>query len=124
MKHSGEAPCFTNMTSLNELTVEQLRKAVEIKEQIEMLQGEIEALTGGGVESLAPQNPKRQGPRKMSRAARAAIAKAQKARWAKVKAGKSEEAEPKKKRKMSDAGRARIAAAAKARWAKFRAEKK
>jgi hypothetical protein len=41
-----------------------------------------------------------------------------------VKAGKSEEAEPKKKRKMSDAGRARIAAAAKARWAKFRAEKK
>ena len=112
------------MPNLENLSVEQLRKAVAIKEQIETLQGEIEAITGGGGESIAPENPNRRGPRKMSHAARVAIATAQKARWAKVKAEKREEAEPQKQRKISAAGRARIAAAAKARWAKFRAEKK
>ena len=45
----------------------------------------------------------------MSRAARAAIAAAQRARWAKVKAGKGAGA-PKKRRKVSAAARARLAA--------------
>jgi hypothetical protein len=57
----------------------------------------------------------------MSAAARRKIAAAQKARWAKVKDGKSEKPGLKPKRKMSAAGRARIAAAAKARWAKAKA---
>ena len=62
----------------------------------------------------------------MSAAARARIAAAQKARWAKQK-GESEtaapSAAPKRKRKMSAAGRARIIAATKARWARVRAGK-
>jgi len=62
--------------------------------------------------------------RKISAAGRARIAAAQKARWAKLKAGvKAPVSKPKVRRKLSAEGRARIAAAAKARWAKVRAEK-
>ena len=58
-------------------------------------------------------------------AGRAAVAAAQKARWAKIKGAKAKAVKPiKKKNKMSAAGRARIAAAQKARWAKIKAEKK
>jgi hypothetical protein len=71
----------------------------------------------------------------MSAAGRAKIAAAQKARWAKVNAGKNGKTEvkvgshetgnakPAKKGGMSAAGRAKIAAAARARWAKDRAAK-
>jgi transcriptional regulator with XRE-family HTH domain len=55
-----------------------------------------------------------------SKAARMAMAAAQRRRWAKLK-GTEEEVAPKKRRKMSAAGRAKIAAAAKARWAKIKA---
>lgn len=58
--------------------------------------------------------------RKMSRAARARIAAAQRARWAKVKGRKVVSIS----RHISPAGRARIAAAARARWAKVRAKQK
>lgn len=56
----------------------------------------------------------------MSAVARAKIAAAQKARWAKVK-GKTEKPASEGKRKMSASARAKIAAAAKARWAKAKA---
>ena len=58
----------------------------------------------------------------MSPSARARIATAQRARWARVhaKAGKPEKAT---KRRISAAGRKRIAAAARARWAAVRAAK-
>jgi hypothetical protein len=108
------------MTPLQNLSVEQLRKLVAIREQIEALQGEIEAITGGGG-SAAPEIPKRQGRKKMSRSEAARIAVA--ARWAKVRAAKGEPA-PKKRRKVSAAGRARMAAAAKARWARAKREGK
>lgn len=62
----------------------------------------------------------------LSAAARARIAAAQRARWAKVKASKTQSrngtAAP--KRTMSAAARKRIAAAQRARWAKVRAAKK
>ena len=103
------------MTPLQDLTLEQLRKLVAIREQIETLQGEIEAIAGGG-ESSAPDKPP--GTRKMSRSEAARIAVA--ARWAKVRA-KRMEAEPERRRKVSAAARARMAAAAKARWAKAKA---
>jgi hypothetical protein len=106
------------ITSLSNLTVEQLRQAVAIKEQIEKLQGEIEAIAN----RRAPPAPAKRGGRtKMSLSERARVAVA--ARWAKARA-ENGAAEPKKKRKMSAAGRAKIAAAAKARWAKVRAEAK
>jgi hypothetical protein len=82
------------------------------------------ALGGAVVAAPAPEKVKR-GRRKMSASARALIAAAQKARWAKVRAGKPEAPAPKrKKHTMSAAGRARIAAAQRARWAKLKAEKK
>jgi hypothetical protein len=62
----------------------------------------------------------------MSVEARARIAAAQRARWAKAK-GQTEPSNlataPKRKRRMSKEGRARIIAATKARWARVRAEK-
>lgn len=73
----------------------------------------------------------RKKPKKMSKAGRAKIAAAQKARWAKIKAGKGKASAPaatkekpaKKKGKMSAKGLANIRAAQKARWAKVKAEK-
>jgi hypothetical protein len=63
----------------------------------------------------------------MSAAGRAAIAAAQKSRWAKVKGAqksvKPVAAKPAKRGKMSAAGRAAIVAAQKARWAKVKAAK-
>lgn len=108
------------MTPLQNLSVEQLRKLISIKEQIETLQGEIEAMAGGSG-SAAPEIPKRRGRKKMSFTARARLGAA--ARWAKVRAVRAETA-PKKRRKVSAAGRARMAAAAKARWAKAKGEGK
>ncbi|MGD0413432.1 MAG: hypothetical protein ABSC18_17205 [Verrucomicrobiota bacterium] len=105
------------MTPFQNLSVEQLQKLIAIKEQIETLEGEIEAIAGGGG-SAAPGIPKRRGRKKMSRSEAARIAVA--ARWAKVRAAKAEAA-PKKRRKVSAAGRARMAAAARARWAKAKA---
>src|SRR6266550_3409249 len=61
--------------------------------------------------------------RKMSVAARARIAAAQRARWAKVK-GQRKVVSIAPKRRISAAGRARIRAASKARWAKWRAAHK
>jgi len=117
MTPGEKAPC-ANMTTLQNLTVEQLRQLIAIKEQIETLQGEIESIAGGGGTS-APDKPT--GARKMSRSAAARIAVA--ARWAKVRAAKAEGA-PKKRRKMSAATRAKMTAAAKARWAKAKAKGK
>jgi hypothetical protein len=109
------------MTTLQNLTVEQLRQLVAIKEQIETLQGEIESIAGGGGSSAPTAPHKRPGRKKMSRSAAARIAVT--ARWAKVRAAKAEAA-PKKRRKVSAAARARMATAAKARWAKAKAKGK
>jgi hypothetical protein len=65
------------------------------------------------------------GTRRLSAAARAKIAAAQRARWAKVRAsktGRNGTAAP--KRTISAAARKRMAAGQRARWAKVRAEKK
>ena len=109
------------MKLLKDYSAADLRRIISIKEQIETLQGEMEAI-GGGTDNGGVGEPTKRGRRRMSASARRKIGLAQKARWAKVKgievapvAGKG--------RRMSAAGRARIAAAAKARWAKFRASK-
>ena len=70
------------MASIINVSVQQLRQAVGIKEQIERLQGELVGiLTGGRSASAAPAR------RTMSPSARARIAAAQRARWARVRAG-------------------------------------
>jgi len=70
------------MASIINVSVQQLRQAVGIKEQIERLQGQLVGiLTGGQSASAAPAR------RTMSASARARIAAAQRARWARVRAG-------------------------------------
>ena len=112
----GRSTLRDTMTPLQDLTVEQLRKLVAIREQIETLQSEIDLIAGGGSPSTAPL--RRRGRRKKSRSQAARIAVT--VRWAKVKAERAE-AEPKRRRKMSAVTRARMADAAKARWAKAKA---
>ena len=107
------------MTELQNLTVAQLRQVISIKEQIESLTAELNAVTGDGGPAAASAPVNRRGVYKRSKAVRMAMAAAQRMRWAKLKGG-DEAITPKKKRKMSAAGRAKIAAAAKARWAKAR----
>ena len=116
------------MNSLNSLTAAALRQAAEIKDKIEELGSQLAKLLGGASTklSVAVKKPSgKRGRRKMSAEARARIAAAQRARWAKSKsksaAGKPAVNGAKKKRTMSPEGRARIAAAQRARWAKKKA---
>ena len=109
-----------NLTDVSSL---QLRRALEIKEQIEKLESELNSILSGGQTASRQSTasiPSRGGRRTMSASARARIAAAQRARWAKVK-GTTQNGASRPKRKMSAAGRARIIAATKARWARFHA---
>jgi hypothetical protein len=99
------------------LSAQQLRKAADLQEKIASLQAELAKYFGGSSSSPAPRKKS-----KMSAAGRARIIAAQKARWAKVKAGKKSAKPAKaKKRTMSAAAKAKIAAIARARWAKVKA---
>lgn len=98
---------------MSSLSAEQLRRAAAIKDQIDTLENELGKILGGAAVSGSTSG----GKRVMSASARARIAAAQKARWAKVKGNGGGGT----RRKMSPAARAKIAAAAKARWAKAKA---
>ena len=111
------------MNSLD-VSIEHLRSALEIKEQIESLEQELTSLLSGQiVNRTSPIVNGMRRRRTMSASARARIAAAQRARWAKQKANGASGANPRKRRKMSAAGRAAIAAAARARWARYKAGK-
>jgi hypothetical protein len=112
--------------SLANISVQQLRRALAIREEIEKLQAELVQLSGAPAPAATGTVLKRRGA--ISAAGRAKVAAAQRARWAKIKALKAGQAAvvavKAKRGVMSAAGRARIIAAQKARWAKFRAAKK
>ena len=126
--------------NVSNLTPSQLRKAADLKEQIEKLQNELSLIQDGEAAPVeaapvvtAPVAVKSSG-RKFSAAGLARIRAAQKKRWAKVHADTEpavkvakavKAAKPGKRgpKKMSPEARAKIAAAQKARWAKFHAEK-
>ena len=123
------------MSILN-LTPAQLRKAADLKEKIEALEQELNALHGApspAVSAAAPAQNHAETPQaapfarktKFSAAGLARIAAAQRLRWARAKKGKAGAAVPAKRgpRKMGAAARARIAAAQRARWAKYHAAK-
>jgi hypothetical protein len=113
-------------------SIDQLKRAVSISEEIERLQEELASLLGAGVKisasvSAVPAAPKtRRGKRGLSAEGRARIAAAQKARWAKAKGDDSAPvaaaAKPgrkaKAKRNLSPEARERIRAAVKRRWAR------
>ncbi len=111
------------MSNLSLLTSKQLKRAAELKEQLESLTVELNSLLGNGHDSAMVElgKPVKQG--KFSAAGLARLRAAQKARWAKLKQAKGEQPAKEPRRKMSAAGRAKIAAGARARWAKVRAAK-
>jgi hypothetical protein len=109
------------MSNLSSLTSAQLKRAAELKEQLEALAAELAGLLENGDATVVAE-PARKG--KFSAAGLARLRAAQKARWAKIKAAKGDKkvsVEKKSRRKMSAAGRAKIAAGARARWARFHA---
>jgi hypothetical protein len=110
-------------------TLETLKAAIAVKEQIAALERKLAALLGGSSLAVvkAPA-PAIKGRRKMSAAAKAKIGAAVKARWAKAKATapsakpvaakSAPAAKPaKKKGGLTEEGRKKLAAAMKARWA-------
>jgi hypothetical protein len=112
-------------TSFWEHPIDRLEEALSIRKQIAALQSKLGSLFG----SDAPPSTatRKGGRRRMSPAARARIAAAQRARWAKQKGTTAAVAEiavltgsPKRrgKRIMAPEARERIAAAQRARWAK------
>jgi hypothetical protein len=117
---------LSSMKTLSDLSVADLRRAIALKEQIELLDGQLEAIAGessaAAANPIAAPTPAKRTKRRLSAAHRRklikALAKARRVRWAKAKAAGTNAAP--KKRRMSAAGRASISAAAKARWAKVR----
>jgi hypothetical protein len=107
--------------SLSNLTPAQLRHAADLKEKIEALQHELNHLNGAPAVAAPASAPVKRARKKISAAGIARIRAAQKARWARVKAGAKAAKPGKRRHKMSAAGRAKIAAAARARWARFHA---
>ncbi|HEY3863638.1 MAG TPA: hypothetical protein VGO59_17320 [Verrucomicrobiae bacterium] len=103
------------MTNLQDLTTNQLKRIIAIKEQIETLQNELASVTGNGGHAT--------GKRRLSAAGRAAIIAGAKARWSRARGGKAAAPKAAKKgdRRSSPAVRAKLAAAAKARWARAKA---
>lgn len=69
-----------------ELTSKQLRQAAKLRGQIDRLQARLNGLLGDSAPAKAAPRKRRN---KMSAAGRAAIAAAQKARWAKIKKAKA-----------------------------------
>jgi hypothetical protein len=116
------------MTSLDNVLRQLREERDQAQFQVEKLQSAIstiEALeTRGNANTTNRSRPKR----RMSAAARRRIARAQRARWAKLRgnskpaAGARTAERTAAKRTLSPEGRKRIAAAARARWARARAQ--
>jgi hypothetical protein len=124
--------------TLSNLTAKQLRQAATIREKIDALEKDLADILNltpeAPVAARKPGRPRKQavasvqapkGKRRMSKAGRARIAAAAKARWATFRAaGKVAAPAPaasKPERRVSAAARAKMAAAAKKRWAMAKA---
>jgi len=110
---------------IHDLTVNQLRRAATIKEQLERLNKQLQSILGGPAKSGGAPTSKRT----MSAAVRRKIAAAQKARWAnlrrvKTAARSAKPAAKAKKKVFSAATRAKLSTKLKAYWAAKKATKK
>ena len=126
------------MSQISTPSIDRLKKAVEVAEQIEKLQSQLASILGdqpavsaapvAKVAKVAASKPAAKGKRTMSPEARERIAAAQRARWAKsrsaavAKPAASAPAFKAKsgKRSLSPEAREKIAAAARRRWAAFK----
>src|SRR6266446_9604190 len=102
-----------------DISLDSLEKALAIRRQIETLESRLAAFLGRTISSH-PTTGK--GRRHMSAAARAKIAAAARARWAKRKAGQPRGAAKQRGKRggITPAGRRRLSLLMKARWAKRR----
>jgi chromosome segregation ATPase len=108
-----------------DLTVNQLRRAAAIKEQIEALNRELRAILGAPSTTRAAPKKKRT----MSAAAKKQLAAARKARWANLRRANPATQSVKpvakaKKKTVSPATKAKLSAKLKAHWAAKKAGKK
>ena len=116
---------FTSAMNLFDLTVNQLKRAAAIKEQIEALNKELRGMLGvSGKSGAAPKKK-----RTMSAAAKRNIAAAQRARWTNLRRANpatpsANPAAKAKKKTMSPAAKAKLSAKLKAYWAAKKAGKK
>jgi len=106
-----------------DISRDSLEKALSIRRQIETLESRLAALLGRAISSR-PTTGK--GRRHMSAAARAKIAAAARARWARFRAGKGKGAKKSGRRRggITAAGRRRLSQLMKARWAARRKAQK
>jgi len=115
---------LTEPMNLQDLTVDQLKRAATIKQQIEDLNKDLDRILGAPTKSGAATNSKRT----ISASVRKKIAAAQKARWAKLQgtrpAASAKRAAKAKKKTMSPAARAKLSAKLKAYWAAKKAGRK
>src|SRR5437762_13942466 len=103
------------MNSIINLSPQQLRQAAAIQERIQSLQRQLGRMLGATTNNSAAASPNRG----MSAAARAKIARSQRARWAKMRGGASRSR--RSQGKMSAATKAKLAAKMRAIWAARRA---
>jgi len=110
--------------NLLDLTINQLKRAAAIKEQIDKLNKDLRAIFGAPASSRATPKKKQT----MSASTKRKIAAAQKVRWAnlrRVKATRSVKPAAKaKKKRMTPAARAKLSAKLKAYWAAKKAGRK
>ena len=99
-----------------DLSTRNLEQALSIRRQIDALERRFRGLVGGaGGGAMAAR---RRGPsRRMSAAARAKIAAAARARWARIKGRGGAKTGKKRKGGITAAGRRRLSELMKARWA-------
>ena len=76
------------MTNFDSLTSAQLKRAADIKDKIDGLTRQLNAILGGPAPAPAAKRAVKMKRGVMSAAGRARIAAAQRARWAKIKASK------------------------------------
>jgi len=118
-----------NMThSLATLPLEQLKRAVDIREQIDLLTLELHQLLASvprpeGMGNNTGNGSAAEKKRVLTQAGRARIAAAQRLRWAKYNATRGGRPRRTTRHDLSPEGRARVSAAVKARWVRFRAAK-
>jgi predicted nucleic acid-binding Zn-ribbon protein len=111
--------------NLFDLTINQLKRATAIKEQIEDLNKELRGILGASPNTRAAPKKKRT----MTAAMKKQLAAARKARWANLRRANpaTQSVKPSaraKKKTMSPAARAKLSAKLKAYWAAKKAGKK
>jgi len=111
-----------------DLSTRDLEQALSIRRQIDALQRRLSALMTGRGGAVATPAGRRAGRRQLSASARAKIAAAARARWARFRAGKKGGAAKgggkRRGRGITAAGRRRLSQLMKARWAARRKGKR